>query len=37
MKGKSKKAEVKIFTQPKSTIMIKGHKDSGAGKVDKGE
>ncbi len=35
-KGESRKAEVKSFTLPKSTIMIEGQKDSQAGEVDKG-
>ncbi len=35
-KGESRKAEVKSFTKPKSTIMIKGQKDLEAGEVDKG-
>ncbi len=35
-KGESKKAEVKSFIRPKSTIMIEGQTDSEAGEVDKG-
>ncbi len=34
-KGESRKAEVKSFTKPKSTIMIEGQKDSQAREVDK--
>ncbi len=35
-KGESRKAEVKSFAKPKSTVIIKGRKDSEAGAVDKG-
>ena len=35
-KDVSRKAEVESFTKPKSTIMIEGQKDSGAGEVDNG-